>query len=532
MINANASEPMPDEPTPAEDGEELLDEVLRTIKKYVVFSDDNAAVGVTLWTTATHAIKVFDHAPRLVINSPEKRCGKSRCLDIITALCHDPLVSVNSTVAAIYRSITDDPPTLIIDEADTIFGTKRAAENNEELRGLLNAGHQRGRPALRCTGPTQTPTAFNTFAMAALAGIGGMPDTITDRAVNITLNRRTPGEKVSSFRSRRDGPILAALQGRLSAWTSTKLDELAEAEPDMPVEDRAADTWEPLIAIADAAGGKWPSRARAACKALVHGAEEADQAESQSITLLADIKAIFDEGQQSFISSEDLCSALKQVNESPWAEFELNPRKLARRLRPFGARPDRDSTGKVRGYRLDMLRDAFERYLCQESSETSDTTAEPRRSPDGSKLSDTSIRHTESSAREETAAQGVDLTCLTHSDTLDAPGESHNGHGRDNQSIPRPHGETQVNTGAGASRTPDGWLSERMGNARGCGGIASFNRADDLPDDLSDLDENECAYVGAEQDYGSVNLADNVEQRRAEYASRAAMNEQASRTNG
>ena len=93
------------------------------------------------------------------------------------------------------RSIGEKhPPTLLVDEADTLFGSKRVAEQNEDLRALLNAGHQRGRPALRCVGPNQTPTKFSTFAMAALAGIGSMPDTITDRAVNVTLRRRTREE--------------------------------------------------------------------------------------------------------------------------------------------------------------------------------------------------------------------------------------------------------------------------------------------------------------------------------------------------
>jgi hypothetical protein len=87
------------------------------------------------------------HAPRLVIRAPEKRCGKSRLLDVIEALCFNPFITVNSSPAAVYRSITDDPPTMLVDEADTIFGPE--AEANEDLRGLLNAGHQRNRPAKR-----------------------------------------------------------------------------------------------------------------------------------------------------------------------------------------------------------------------------------------------------------------------------------------------------------------------------------------------------------------------------------------------
>ena len=88
------------------------------------------------------------------------------------------------------------------------FATKRAAEQNEDLRALLNAGFQQDRPALRCVGPQQIPTPFPTFAMAVLAGIGKMPDTISDRGPNIGLRRRASGEKVSQFRSpsRRQDP--------------------------------------------------------------------------------------------------------------------------------------------------------------------------------------------------------------------------------------------------------------------------------------------------------------------------------------
>ncbi|OBK51666.1 hypothetical protein [Mycobacterium sp. 1081908.1] len=154
-----------------DDGAELLGELYATFARYVSLPDQHSYVAAALWTAATHALPAFEFAPRLVATSPEKRCGKSRFLDIITGTCHKPLATVNATVAAIFRSINGEhPPTLVIDEADTIFGTKKVAEQHEDLRALLNAGHQRGRPALRCVGPMQIPTEFNTFAMAALAG--------------------------------------------------------------------------------------------------------------------------------------------------------------------------------------------------------------------------------------------------------------------------------------------------------------------------------------------------------------------------
>lgn len=202
----------------APDAEALMNRLLATLRTYVVFPSPDAAVAVALWITATHCIKAFQHATRLVINSPAKRCSKSRLLDLIAALCHRPLVSVNATVAAIYRSLHgESPPTLVIDEADTIWGTRKQAEQNEDLRALINAGFQRNRPALRCVGPNQIPTEFPTFAMAVLAGIGDMPDTITDRAVNVEMRRRTRQEKVSQYRERRDGPQLARLRDDVAA---------------------------------------------------------------------------------------------------------------------------------------------------------------------------------------------------------------------------------------------------------------------------------------------------------------------------
>jgi hypothetical protein len=118
--------------------------------------------------------------------------------------CHQPLITVNATIAAVVRSIGADPPTLLVDEADTLWGSKKQADNNEDLRGLLNAGHQRNRPMLRWDITTRTLDRLDTFAMAMLAAIGELPDTIMDRAVVVRMRRRAPGERVDPYRTRRD----------------------------------------------------------------------------------------------------------------------------------------------------------------------------------------------------------------------------------------------------------------------------------------------------------------------------------------
>lgn len=347
----------------------LLEDLHEALLRYVVFPSAPSAHAVTLWIAATHAQPAWQHATRLLVKSPQKRCGKSRLLDLIEATCHRPLVTVNATVAAIFRSLNPaDPPTLILDEADSIFG-KKNVENTEELRGLLNAGFQRNRPALRCVGPRQIPTKFPTFAMAALAAIGDViPDTITDRGVNLTLRRRAPGEQVSSYRHRRDAEPLRELGAELGGVIRSHADVLARAEPVMPVEDRAADTWEPLVAVADLAGGAWPARARMAATLLTAEADAASVEESLGTKLLSDLKQVFTSLGRPAASSEKLVAALRSLAESPWERFDFTQNDLARRLRPYGVRPDRvypDGTDgtRVRGYKLEDLEDVFGRYL-------------------------------------------------------------------------------------------------------------------------------------------------------------------------
>lgn len=346
-------------------GADLLDELRAAFGRYVVFPSPEAHNATVLWCAATHGQPAWEHAPRLTPISPEKRCGKSRLMDVAEAVCHQVLITVNASTAAIVRSITDDdPPTLMVDEADTIFGSKRAAENHEDVRGILNAGHQRNRPYVRWDITTRKKEHCPTFAMAMLAGIGDLPDTIMDRAVPIRMRRRGPGEKVAPFRTRRDAPALHALRGRLHAWVRANIDALAKAEPDLPVEDRAADTWEPLVAIADLAGGRWPERARRACLAMT--GDDPDDS-GIGIRLLADLYEIW--GTEDYLFTSTILSRLHKVEESPWLQWRRNEpitaRGLAGLLKPYGVKSRTVRVGEEtsKGYARADLTDSWTRYV-------------------------------------------------------------------------------------------------------------------------------------------------------------------------
>ncbi|MFF5111574.1 DUF3631 domain-containing protein [Streptosporangium sp. NPDC000509] len=348
---------------PVSHGAMLLDALLAALTRYVILPTPQAADAVVLWIAATHGQPAWAHAPRLVIRAPEKRCGKSRLLDVVEACCHDPFITVNSSSAAVYRSISDDPPTMLVDEADTIFGPK--ADGNEDLRGLLNAGHQRNRPAKRYDANTGRVESIPTFAMAALAGIGAMPDTIEDRAVVVRMRRRGPGETVAPYRHRRDRPLLRQLAEDLSAWLRADLPTLEQAEPAMPVEDRAADTWEPLVAVADHAGGHWPERARAAVLALTAEADDQGQP-STKVRLLTDCRTAF--GTDTVIPTSVLLERLKADPEAPWADYGpagLSAMKLGVILREYDIRSANirflDGT-QAKGYQRADFLDAWARY--------------------------------------------------------------------------------------------------------------------------------------------------------------------------
>ncbi|MFD9814471.1 DUF3631 domain-containing protein [Streptomyces sp. NPDC059080] len=366
--SAQVAEEVATDPEPTE-GAALLDELRAQIARFVILPTPQALDAVTLWVVATHLQPAWQHAPRLAIVGPAKRCGKSRLLDVLTETVHDPMITINTTPAATFRSITEDPPTLLVDEADTIFGTPKMAEKNEEVRGLLNAGHQRNRYVTRVVGNDHTPRKFETFAMAAIAGIGDLPDTIMDRSVVIRMRRRAEGETVRPFRSRRDTPALHDLRDRIAAWARPLLDEAADLEPDMPVEDRAADTWEPLVIVADLAAGQWPRLARAACTQMVAAEAAAEEEHSGGARILADIRRVFvAQREVDSLSTEDLLHQLRQDAESPWAEWGrhgLGARDLSGMLREFGIRPGnvRMADGTQRkGYMRNKFLDAWRRY--------------------------------------------------------------------------------------------------------------------------------------------------------------------------
>jgi hypothetical protein len=361
----------------------LLDEVAAFLARFVVFPSDAALTAATLWTAHTHAIDAAESTPRIAYLSPEPASGKTRALEVSELLVPHPMHAVNATPAALFRAVKDlaTRPTILFDEIDTVFGPK--AKDNEEIRGLLNAGHRRGAVAYRCVGEgtRQKVEPFPAYAAVALAGLGDLPDTILTRSVVIRMRRRAPGEHVEPFRHRVHAEEGHQLREALAEWTTTVAGQLEHAWPTMPprISDRPADVWEPLLAIAEAAGGRWPIRARAACVELVKAGQSTDSG-SLGLRLLADLRVVF--GATDRMGTETVLARLVELDESPWADLRgkaLDSRGLAYRLKPYGVNSTKVKIGdaSVRGYRREDLHDAWQRYLPAPAGE-----AEPTEPPE------------------------------------------------------------------------------------------------------------------------------------------------------
>ena len=280
-------------------------------------------------------------------------------------LVQKPLLASNISAAAMFRTIEAARPTLLIDEADAFMKEK------EELRGVVNAGFARNGQVIRTMGDDHEPRTYSTWCPAAFAAIGKLADTIEDRSIIIPMRRRTKNETVERFRAHK-ADDLHVLARKAARWGIDNMVALQNAEPVAPEElnDRAADCWFPLLAIADVIGGEWPARARQAALTLNGNGVQEDQ--SLKVQLLSDIRDILAAGNVERIPSAELCSLLHRVEDRPWSDYSygkpLSPQHLAKLLKPFGIKPKDMRTHTpdkrtVKGYEAAQFFDAFTRYL-------------------------------------------------------------------------------------------------------------------------------------------------------------------------
>ena len=378
----------------------LLADLVLLLTRFVVLPKWSAEA-VALWVIHTYAYELRDVSTYLGVESPEKRCGKTTLLSVLTELVSRPVPASNISSPAFFRVIQEMHPTLMIDETDTFL------PSNEELRGILNSGYNRkmafvvrvaygpadgktepgtgqpqnGKPHYYPAGipeqrheildhiarnkSTTGLAIFSCWCPKVIAQIGRLPDTLADRCVMIRMQRKLPDDKCERLRNL----DATDLRRKCARFVLDHREQIASARPEIPedLNDRAADIWEPLLAIADIAGGAWPSKARQSAIQLTSSAQD----RSPMGALLLDIMLPFFHKNVERLFTRDLLVWLNGFEDRPWMEMkrgkEITERWLSQKLRPYGVRPRmmRIGEAQARGYLKDELADVLRRYLQQ-----------------------------------------------------------------------------------------------------------------------------------------------------------------------
>ena len=345
-------------------GAELLSDVEAFLARFIAYPSEHERIAHALWIAHSHGMQLWESTPRLAFLSPEPASGKTRALEVTELLVPRPVESINVTPAYLFRKIADPDglPTILYDEIDTVFGPK--AKDNEEIRGVLNAGHRKGAKAGRCVvrGRNIETEELDAYCAVAMAGLGNLPDTLLSRSVIVRMRRRSPAETIEPFRRRVHHAAGEAINKRLADWVGT-------LKPDYPVmpagiEDRNADVWEPLLTIADCAGDRWPERARVSSVNLVNLSRR--DSPSLGMRLLSDLREVFRGEDQ--LHTDVILDALCSLDEAPWNELRgkpLNARSLANYLRQYDVRSKMVRVGQTprKGYTREDLLDPWDRYV-------------------------------------------------------------------------------------------------------------------------------------------------------------------------
>jgi hypothetical protein len=356
---------------------EVITSAESLIRRFCILSDVTY-LPLATWTVATHLPDAFDAFPYIALLSPAKRCGKTRVLEVLELLTSNARRVTSATSAALFRMMKD-VPTLLLDEVEAL-GNSKPSEGAQAVLAVLNAGHRKGATIPRCVPPDFDVRHFPVYGPKAFAAIGTLPDTLSDRCIHVTMQRKTPSQTVDRFLQGRAKADAEPVRESLVEWAESYQESVRRAYENMAdlkfLSDRDADLWMPLFAVCTVAAPERLGELQRCAVALSGAKAAGDVEDSLSLKLLADVQKVWPKGADR-MTTAIMLQRLKEIAESPWGAQDLNANRLAAMLRPFGvmSRQIRTENENVKGYLRVSLNEAFSRYLPQKNAtlETSDT---------------------------------------------------------------------------------------------------------------------------------------------------------------
>ena len=375
-------------------GDLLLADLRRFFTRFVILKDKRLSLLLAAWTLGTYCYRVFRVFPYLALRSPAMRCGKSRVLDILSLLAFNaspPLVHLTESI--VFRSPSSNGGTMLLDEVEALKNADK--ENFAGLLATLNSGFERGGSVPRnvkdATGNFQQEN-FDTFCPRALAGINKTADTLEDRSVMFTMQRKLAREKTERFSPSKLESEAQALRDRCYMWVLAHTADLAavydQADQMFPalasLDDRARDLWEPLASIVALADGERGDGQKTLTEELTAlslalgqvrdgGAEDSTVVQTlralQGIVTQKRREGLFGNEDEVILSPTELASLLKE--KLGWEK--LSTKGLAALLSPLDlfSNQVRQGGAVFRAYRLSekVLAELSERYTQTDTKE-------------------------------------------------------------------------------------------------------------------------------------------------------------------
>src|SRR5215469_1368209 len=353
-------------------GASLLQEIERLLAEFLVLLKGGYFV-LALFSIATHCFRLFNKFPYLVMLSPTKGCGKTRVAEVLEG----PAVNVirttgNISEAALFRLIAERGPCLVLDEAETLSAK---GERADFLRSLLNGGNRADTVVYRCIGGNHELQQFPIYCPKVVCAIRVCPDTIKDRGIVFSMQKKLRSQPVARYIARRFKTRCDPMRQRIAEFVKAHEKQILATYESLELDflsDRDTENWMPLFAMLGVLAPERFNELREIAERLTGQKAEDDEDDSLNLKLLSDIRSELRVGETVVLTTE-LLERLRGREDSPWRkEFELDPRRLARMMRPFGVVPRqvRAKDGRAgKGYRRDLFEPVFLAYLDPEAEQ-------------------------------------------------------------------------------------------------------------------------------------------------------------------
>ncbi len=266
------------------DGDRLLKDAYTALKHFAVWPSEAALVTAVLYAAHAHAkaettlddgrkvrLPVWQYEPRLFLTSAGGGSGKSWMARLIAKLCPNGKMLVEVNKPNLVRLI-EEQATVVVSEMDVLVGS---GKRSQWFTGIANASYEpdqatsRVQNAKRVEIPLMCPMILDGLE-TVITSTGVELRTLVSRCILIRVKRAPDGYRAPRF-DQAAREVFKLGSQKLGAWMTQAVAEgIGNYVPEVPegFGNRPAALWEPLLAVADWAGGNWPKRARQACEEL------------------------------------------------------------------------------------------------------------------------------------------------------------------------------------------------------------------------------------------------------------------------